>query len=80
MGFLTTLLVGVLVLAVYGLITKRTVRKQVKNDGKLYAFIREVQPDSVTFDECDSQGDSKEVKLTSDDGVSDDIKSGELIY
>ena len=58
---------------------KKHIQKEVKKDDAIYALIKNVQPDSVSIEEIDRYGDSKEKVLKSDEGVSGDLYEGQKI-
>lgn len=81
MGILFSMLVGGLLGYVIGsLIGEREVRTQLQKDDAFYGEIVRIQPRSVTIKEIDEEGDvMQQIRLQSDDGVSDDLYKGQLI-
>ena len=82
MGILLSMLIGGLIGACIGcLIGEREVRNQLQKDDAFYGEIVRVQPHSVTIKEIDEEGDvMQQVKLESDEGVSDDLHKGQIIF
>lgn len=70
---------AVATIMIYERIQKKHIQKEVKKDDAIYALIKNVQPDSVSIEEIDSYGDSKEKVLKSDEGVSGDLYEGQKI-
>ena len=63
------------------LIGEEEVRTQLQEDDAFYGEIVDKQPNTLTIQEIDEDGDAMQYrKLESDDGISDDLYEGEIIY
>ena len=82
MVFFTSLIIGGLIGYLIGsLIDKYVIRERLQNDDAFYGMVTKIQPNTVTIREIDEDGHIvKNVKIQSDDGVSDDLYEGEIIY
>ena len=82
MSILLSMLIGGLVGYFIGsLIGEDEVREQLQEDEAFYGEIVDLQPNTLTIQEIDEDGDAIQYrKLESDDGVSDDLYEGEIIY
>lgn len=57
------------------------VRTQLQEDEAFYGEIVDKQPNTLTIQEIDEDGDAMQYrKLESDDGISDDLYEGEIIF
>lgn len=82
MSILLSMLIGGLVGYFIGsLIGEEEVRTQLQEDDAFYGEIVDKQPNTLTIQEIDEDGDAMQYrKLESDDGISDDLYEGEIIY
>lgn len=82
MSLLLSILFGGLVgFFIDSLIGEEEVRTQLQKDEALYGEIVDMQPNTMTIKEIDEDGDTMQNrKLKSDDGISDDLYEGEIIY
>lgn len=82
MSILLSMLIGGLVGYFIGsLIGEDEVRTQLQEDEAFYGEIVDLQPNTLTIQEIDEDGDAMQYrKLESDDGISDDLYEGEIIY
>lgn len=79
--FFTSMIIGGLIGFLVGcLIDEDTVREKVRDDGKIYGLIKKKQRNTLTMDEIDEYGYSEKVTMSSEDGISDEIKVGQRIY
>ena len=79
--FFTSMLVGGLIGFLVGcIIDANTVREKVRDDGKIYALIKKKQRNTLTMDEIDEYGHSTKVTMSSEEGISSDIRVGQRIY
>lgn len=82
MSILLSMLIGGLVGYFIGsLIGEDEVRTQLQEDEAFYGEIVDMQPNTLTIQEIDEDGDAIQYrKLESDEGISDDLYEGEIIF
>lgn len=82
MSILLSMLIGGLIGYFIGsLIGEEEIREQLQSDDAFYGEIVDRQPNTVTIQEIDDEGDAMQYrKLESDEGVDDDLYEGQLIY
>lgn len=81
-GIITSMIFGAIVGAIIGsIIGENEIRNQLQEDNAFYGMIVDVQPNTITIEEIDDDGCRMQYcKLESEDGVSDDLYEGEIIY
>ena len=82
MSIILSMLIGGLVGYFIGsIIGEDEVRTQLQEDEAFYGEIVDKQPNTLTIQEIDEDGDAMQYrKLESDDGISDDLYEGEIIF
>lgn len=81
-GLITSMIIGGIIGAIIGtIIGESEIRNQLQEDDAFYGKIVEIQPNTITIEEIDDDGYRMQYcKLESEDGVSDDLYEGEIIY
>lgn len=78
---LTAIIAGLVGYFIGCLIGENEVRKQLQSDEAFYGEIVNKQPNELTIREIDEEGDFMQYrKLVSEDGVSDDLYEGDIIF
>lgn len=78
---LTAIIAGLVGFIIGSLIGENEVREQLQSDEAFYGEIVNKQPNALTILEIDEDGDAMRYrKLVSEDGVSDDLYEGDIIF